>query len=66
MAHQIKVAKGSRFICACGCGRRKTNPNRRFAPGHSRNISGAHRKFKNSWRWELIRIFPRPNVVGGR
>lgn len=31
---QIKVARGSRFLCKCGCGTRKTNPRRRYAPGH--------------------------------
>ena len=31
---QIKIAHGSATLCGCGCGTRKTNPRRRYAPGH--------------------------------
>lgn len=34
MARQIKVVRGSAALCRCGCGQRKTNPKRRYAPGH--------------------------------
>lgn len=43
MARQIKVARGSRFICKCGCGQRKTNPKRWFAPGHSYQFTARRR-----------------------
>src|SRR5712692_6921350 len=33
MAHQTKVFRGSRSLCGCGCGRRKTSFRRRFASG---------------------------------
>lgn len=50
MARQIKVARGSRFLCKCGCGSRKTSPRRRYAPGHD-SRSGRRRLF---WMREKV------------
>lgn len=55
MPHQIKIARGSRSLCACGCGQRKTSFRRRFASGHNDSIRqvrgrGGQRVFPADWK----------------